>query len=42
MLINIEELVVKGNWDYLEKYLAGFIRVSDNRYLVKMLYEIRK
>ncbi|PWA42826.1 topless-related protein 4 [Artemisia annua] len=38
----IEELVVKGDWDKLEKYLAGFIRVGDNRFSVKMLFEIRK
>ncbi|PWA97698.1 CTLH, C-terminal LisH motif-containing protein [Artemisia annua] len=38
----IEELVIKGDWDNLEKYLAGFICVGDNRYSVKMLFEIRK
>ncbi|PWA67275.1 Vegetative incompatibility protein HET-E-1 [Artemisia annua] len=36
------ELVVKGDWDNLEKYLAGFIRVVDNHYSVKMLSEFLK
>ncbi|KAI3786010.1 hypothetical protein L1987_45137 [Smallanthus sonchifolius] len=38
----IEELVLKGDWEVLENYLAGFISVNDNRYSVKMLFEIRK
>ncbi|KAK1434049.1 hypothetical protein QVD17_10967 [Tagetes erecta] len=38
----VEELVLKGEWDMLEKYFAGFISVNDNRYSVKMLFEIRK
>lgn len=38
----IEELVLKGEWDVLEKYLAGFISVNENRYSVKILFEIRK
>ncbi|PWA40725.1 CTLH, C-terminal LisH motif-containing protein [Artemisia annua] len=38
----IKELVFKGDWDNLEKYLAGFIRVGDNHYSVKMLSEFLK
>ncbi|XP_024969961.1 topless-related protein 4-like isoform X2 [Cynara cardunculus var. scolymus] len=38
----VEDLVTNGNWEELEKYLAGFIHVNDNRYSVKMLFEIRK
>ncbi|KAL8230398.1 hypothetical protein R6Q57_000176 [Mikania cordata] len=38
----IEELVLKGEWEVLEKYLGGFIGANDSRYSVKMLFEIRK
>lgn len=37
-----EELVINGNWDEVEKYLSGFTRVDDNRYSMKIFFEIRK
>ncbi|OAY27418.1 topless-related protein 1 isoform X2 [Manihot esculenta] len=37
-----EELVLNGNWDEVEKYLSGFTRVDDNRYSMKIFFEIRK
>ncbi|KDP33561.1 hypothetical protein JCGZ_07132 [Jatropha curcas] len=37
-----EELVMNGNWDEVEKYLSGFTRVDDNRYSMKIFFEIRK
>lgn len=38
----IEELVTRGDWEELEKYMSGFIHIDDNRFSVKMLFEIRK
>ncbi|XP_071712277.1 topless-related protein 4-like [Rutidosis leptorrhynchoides] len=38
----IEELVKKGEWEALERYLSGFISVGENRYSLKILFEIRK
>ncbi|KAF2303792.1 hypothetical protein GH714_023450 [Hevea brasiliensis] len=37
-----EELILNGNWDEVEKYLSGFTRVDDNRYSMKIFFEIRK
>ncbi|KAL5786017.1 hypothetical protein ACOSQ2_008409 [Xanthoceras sorbifolium] len=37
-----EELVIAGKWDEVEKYLSGFTRVDDNRYSMKIFFEIRK
>ncbi|KAJ4850013.1 RNA polymerase II associated Paf1 complex subunit Tpr1 [Turnera subulata] len=37
-----EELVTSGNWDEVEKYLYGFTKVDDNRYSMKIYFEIRK
>ena len=37
-----EELVMNGRWDELEKYISGFTKLSDNRYSMKMFFEIRK
>ncbi|XP_034916413.1 topless-related protein 1 isoform X2 [Populus alba] len=37
-----EELVLGGNWDEVEKYLSGFTKVDDNRYSMKIFFEIRK
>ncbi|XP_015572516.1 topless-related protein 1 isoform X1 [Ricinus communis] len=37
-----EELVMSGNWDEVEKYLSGFTGVDDNRYSMKIFFEIRK
>ncbi|KAJ3683671.1 hypothetical protein LUZ60_013898 [Juncus effusus] len=37
-----EEKVLNGEWDEVEKYLSGFTKVDDNRYSMKIFFEIRK
>ncbi|KAK9666382.1 hypothetical protein RND81_14G181000 [Saponaria officinalis] len=37
-----EDSVTNGEWDAVEKYLAGFTKVDDNRYSMKIFFEIRK
>uniref|UniRef100_A0A804R901 CTLH domain-containing protein n=2 Tax=Zea mays TaxID=4577 RepID=A0A804R901_MAIZE len=37
-----EDEVVNGNWDEVERYLGGFTKVDDNRYSMKIFFEIRK
>ncbi|KAH0994419.1 hypothetical protein GBA52_018283 [Prunus armeniaca] len=37
-----EEKVQAGEWDDVEKYLSGFTKVDDNRYSMKIFFEIRK
>lgn len=37
-----EEQVQAGEWDEVEKYLCGFTKVEDNRYSMKIFFEIRK
>ncbi|KAL2341729.1 hypothetical protein Fmac_009669 [Flemingia macrophylla] len=37
-----EEKVLAGEWDEVEKYLTGFTKVDDNRYSMKIFFEIRK
>ncbi|XP_074276734.1 topless-related protein 3-like [Silene latifolia] len=37
-----EEKVQAGEWDEVEKYLIGFTKVDDNRYSMKIFFEIRK
>ncbi|KAL5228439.1 hypothetical protein ABZP36_016704 [Zizania latifolia] len=37
-----EEKVHAGDWDEVEKYLSGFTKVDDNRYSMKIFFEIRK
>ncbi|KAL8153389.1 hypothetical protein V2J09_011149 [Rumex salicifolius] len=37
-----EEAVTNGEWDDVEKYLSGFTKVDDNRYSMKIFFEIRK
>ncbi|KAL8136857.1 hypothetical protein V2J09_002858 [Rumex salicifolius] len=37
-----EDLVTNGEWDEVEKYLSGFTKVDDNRYSMKIFFEIRK
>ncbi|XP_038717839.1 protein TOPLESS [Tripterygium wilfordii] len=37
-----EEEVHNGNWDEVERYLSGFTKVDDNRYSMKIFFEIRK
>ncbi|XP_019056179.1 PREDICTED: topless-related protein 1-like isoform X2 [Nelumbo nucifera] len=37
-----EDAVTNGDWDEVEKYLSGFTKVDDNRYSMKIFFEIRK
>lgn len=37
-----EEQALAGEWDEVEKYLSGFTKVDDNRYSMKIFFEIRK
>ncbi|KAL5769032.1 hypothetical protein ACOSQ2_015815 [Xanthoceras sorbifolium] len=37
-----EDMVTNGEWDEVEKYLSGFTKVEDNRYSMKIFFEIRK
>eukprot|EP00253_Pinus_taeda_P024295 PITA_24295 len=37
-----EDQVQAGEWDEVERYLSGFTKVDDNRYSMKILFEIRK
>ncbi|CAN6850049.1 hypothetical protein Bca4012_052758 [Brassica carinata] len=37
-----DEKVLAGEWDEVEKYLSGFTKVDDNRYSMKIFFEIRK
>ncbi|XP_070669772.1 topless-related protein 1 isoform X1 [Malus domestica] len=37
-----EELVLEGKWDEVERYLLGFTKIDDNRYSMKIFFEIRK
>ncbi|KAK8523546.1 hypothetical protein V6N12_048064 [Hibiscus sabdariffa] len=37
-----EDIVINGEWDEAEKYLLGFTKVDDNRYSMKIFFEIRK
>ncbi|KAK6124891.1 hypothetical protein DH2020_041377 [Rehmannia glutinosa] len=37
-----EDAVTNGEWEEVEKYLSGFIKVEDNRYSMKIFFEIRK
>lgn len=39
---HFEEMVTNGDWDEVEKYLSGFTKVDDNRYSMKIFFEIRK
>jgi hypothetical protein len=39
---HFEDLVHGGEWDEVEKYLSGFTKVEDNRYSMKIFFEIRK
>ncbi|XP_020265607.1 topless-related protein 1-like isoform X2 [Asparagus officinalis] len=39
---HFEESVLGGEWDEVEKYLSGFTKVDDNRYSMKIFFEIRK
>ncbi|KAH6832337.1 WUS-interacting protein 2 [Perilla frutescens var. hirtella] len=37
-----EDAVTNGEWEEVEKYLTGFTKVDDNRYSMKIFFEIRK
>ncbi|KAA8536791.1 hypothetical protein F0562_029269 [Nyssa sinensis] len=37
-----EEKVLAGEWEEVEKYLSGITKVDDNRYSMKIFFEIRK
>ncbi|GMH17690.1 hypothetical protein Nepgr_019531 [Nepenthes gracilis] len=37
-----EDEVHNGNWDDVERYLSGFTKVDDNRYSMKIFFEIKK
>ncbi|KAM7508215.1 hypothetical protein LguiA_018668 [Lonicera macranthoides] len=39
---HFEEMVTNGEWIEVEKYLSGFTKVDDNRYSMKIFFEIRK
>ncbi|KAF5947475.1 hypothetical protein HYC85_013432 [Camellia sinensis] len=39
---HFEDMVTNGDWDEVEKYLSGFTKVDDNRYSMKIFFEIRK
>ncbi|KAK9055103.1 hypothetical protein SSX86_026183 [Deinandra increscens subsp. villosa] len=37
-----EEIVINGEWEEVVKYLSGFTKVEDNRYSMKIFFEIQK
>ncbi|KAI3811192.1 hypothetical protein L1987_20910 [Smallanthus sonchifolius] len=37
-----EEMVTSGEWEEVVKYLSGFTKVDDNRYSMKIFFEIQK
>eukprot|EP01018_Ginkgo_biloba_P025287 Gb_39002 [translate_table: standard] len=39
---HFEDKVQAGEWDEVERYLSGFTKVDDNRYSMKIFFEIRK
>ncbi|XP_065050198.1 protein TOPLESS-RELATED PROTEIN 2-like [Musa acuminata AAA Group] len=39
---HFEDLIQAGEWDEVERYLGGFTKVEDNRYSMKIFFEIRK
>ncbi|KAH0453552.1 hypothetical protein IEQ34_017876 [Dendrobium chrysotoxum] len=39
---HFEETVLGGEWEEVERYLSGFTKVDDNRYSMKIFFEIRK
>lgn len=34
--------MLAGEWEEVERYLSGFTKVDDNRYSMKIFFEIRK
>ncbi|KAL3825093.1 hypothetical protein ACJIZ3_021122 [Penstemon smallii] len=41
-MLYFEEIVLKGEWDNVEKYLLGFMKLDSNKYSMKIFFEIRK
>ena len=39
---HFEDQVLAGEWDEVERYLRGFTKDEDNRYSMKIFFEIRK
>ncbi|XP_017699765.2 protein TOPLESS-RELATED PROTEIN 2-like isoform X2 [Phoenix dactylifera] len=39
---HLEDQVLAGEWDEVERYLCGFTKVDDNRYSMKIFFEIGK
>ena len=39
---HFEDLVQGGEWDEVERYLSGFTKLEDNRYSMKIFFDIRK
>ncbi|XP_066338834.1 protein TOPLESS-RELATED PROTEIN 2-like [Miscanthus floridulus] len=39
---HFEDLVQGGEWDEVERYLSGFTMLEDNRYSMKIFFDIRK
>ena len=37
-----EECVTNGEWDEAEQYISGFTKVDDNKFSMKIFFEIRK
>ncbi|GAU15075.1 hypothetical protein TSUD_08130 [Trifolium subterraneum] len=35
-------MVLNGKWDEVEKYLSGFMNVEDDKYSIKIYFELRK
>ena len=36
------ETIVNGEWEKAEEYLSSFTKLNDNRYSMKLFFEIRK
>lgn len=41
-MLHFEELVKKGEWDEVEKYLLGFTSHDENRFSKEVFFQIRK
>lgn len=37
-----EDLALSGKWAEVESYLSGFTKVEDNKFSLKIYFEIRK
>ncbi|KAK6263487.1 hypothetical protein SCA6_018921, partial [Theobroma cacao] len=37
-----ENCITNGEWEEVEKYLSGFTKFDDNRYSMKIFFEIQK